>query len=268
MDEHLKANLARWNETCAIHAKSSDYDLEGFLGGKNSLHKIELEGLGSVKDKSLLHLQCQFGMDTLSWARLGANVTGVDFSDKSIKLANEINGHLKLPAKFICSNIYDLPGVLDEEFDIVFTSYGVLCWLPDIEQWAKIVSKYLKKGGIFFISEFHPFLWIFDDENTSKLEYKYPYFYGKDPLHYKAEYTYTEQEKTIENIDNYNWQHTFGTIITSLIQAGLKIQEIKEYPHTYFRQFPYMEEKEKGVWTFKNEKYNLPLVFSIKAVKE
>ncbi|OLS31179.1 MAG: Ubiquinone biosynthesis O-methyltransferase [Candidatus Heimdallarchaeota archaeon AB_125] len=264
----MKANLAKWNEACKIHAKSSDYDMEGFLKGNNSLHEIELESLGNVKDKTLLHLQCQFGMDTLSWARLGARVTGVDFSDKSINLANELNEHLNLPAKFICSNIYDLPEVLDEEFDIVFTSYGVLCWLPDIEKWASIVSRYLKRGGTFFIAEFHPFLWIFDDENPEKLEYKYPYFYGEEPLHYKTEYTYTEQEEMIENVDNYNWQHTFSKIITSLIEAGLKIQEVKEYPFTFFPQYQFMEKEGRDIWTFKDNKYNLPMVFSIKAIKE
>ncbi len=264
----MKANLARWNEACKIHAKSSDYDLEGFLKGQNSLHEIELVGLGEVENKTLLHLQCQFGMDTLSWARLGAEVTGVDFSNNSIDLANELNEHLKLPAKFICSNIYDLPSKLDEEFDIVFTSYGVLCWLPDLEKWAKLISRYLKKGGTFFIAEFHPFLWIFDDENKDKLEYKYPYFYGKEPLHYTSEYTYTEQENLLLNVDNYNWQHTFGDIITSLIKVGLKIQEVKEYPYTFFPQYPFMEEKNKGIWTFKDDKYNLPMVFTIKAIKE
>ena len=269
MDEYMQKNLKRWNETTAIHAKSSDYDLESFMKGKNSLHEIELKELADVKGKTLLHLQCQFGMDTLSWARLGASkVVGVDYSDVAIDLANSINKELKLPAEFICANIYDLPKILDEESDIVFTSYGVLVWLPDLEGWAKIVSKYLKKGGTFFIAEFHPFMWIFDDEHESELVYKYPYFQGKDPIHFKSEYTYTDQYVDIKNVDTFEWQHTFGDIITALINEGLKIVSVKEYPYTLFPQFPFLEEVDKGLWKFKNNKYSVPMIFSIKAIKE
>ena len=264
----MKENLKRWNETTPIHAKSKDYDLENFLRGKNSLHTIELEGLKDIKGKSLLHLQCQFGMDTLSWARLGASkVVGVDYSDTAINLAKSINDKLKLPAEFICSNIYDLTKKLNEKFDIVFTSYGVLCWLPDIEEWAKIISYFLKKGGIFFITEFHPFTWIFDDEHPSELVYKYPYFFGKNPLHYSSAYTYTEQEKELVNIDSYNWQHTMGEIITALTVEGLSIEYMKEYPYTFYPQFPFMEKSGKDIWKFQDDKYNIPLIFSIKAKK-
>ncbi len=264
----MKKNLKRWNEATEIHAKSKDYDLESFMKGKNSLHKIELEELGDISGKSLLHLQCQFGLDTLSWARLGASrVVGIDYSDKAIKLANSINEQLKLPADFICTNIYDLPQKLDEKFDIVFTSYGVLAWLPDLKEWAKIVAHFLKKGGTFFIAEFHPFAWIFDDEHPNELIYKYAYFFGKEPLYYTSAYTYTDQEEEMYNIDSYNWQHTFGDIISALIDVGLTIESVKEYPYTFFPQFPFMEEFEKGVWRFKKDKYNLPLIFSIRANK-
>lgn len=264
----MRKNLARWNEATPIHARSKDYDLESFMKGRNSLHKIELEELKNVKGKTLLHLQCQFGMDTLSWARLGATrVVGVDFSDVAINLANSINKELALPAEFICANIYDLPDVLDEEFDIIFTSYGVLTWLPDLKKWAEIVARYLKKGGIFFIAEFHPFTWIFDDENKTELVYRYPYFYGKEPLYYTSEFTYTDQDAEIKNVDSYNWQHTFGDILTALINERLTILSVKEYPFTFFPQYPFMDEFEKGVWKFEDDKYNIPLIFSVKAVK-
>ncbi|MCE7742834.1 MAG: methyltransferase domain-containing protein [Candidatus Heimdallarchaeota archaeon] len=269
MDEFMKKNLDRWNETSAIHAKSDEYDLESFMKGRNSLHEIELNELTDVKGKTLLHLQCQFGMDTLSWARMGASrVVGIDFSNVAIDLANSINEELKLPAEFICSNIYDLPDVLEEEFDIVFTSYGVLVWLPDLDKWAKIVARYVKKGGTFFIAEFHPFMWIFDDENKSELVYRYPYFQGKEPLHFTSEYTYTDQDETIKNVETYEWQHTFGDIITALINEGLTIKSVKEYPYTLFPQFPFVEEVEKGIWKFRDDKYNVPMIYSIKATKE
>ena len=265
----MRKNLDRWNETTLLHAKSKDYDLEGFMDGKISLHEIEINELKDIKGKTLLHLQCQFGMDTLSWARLGATrVVGVDYSDVAIDLANKINKELKLPAEFICSNIYDLPNILDEVFDVVFTSYGVLVWLPDLENWAKVVARYVKKGGIFFIAEFHPFMWIFDDEDKSELVYKYPYFTGKEPFHFISENTYTEHEEKIKNVETYEWHHTFGDIITALIKEGLKIESVKEYPYTLFPSFPFLEKSEKGIWKFKDNKYSVPMIFTIKAVKE
>jgi len=127
MEKYYKTNLKRWNELVGVHAKSIEYDLTGFLAGKNSLHSLELNALGDVSGKSLLHLQCHFGLDTLSWGRLGAKVTGVDFSDTAIELAGEIAGKIGIDAEFICSNLYDLLEHLDGEFDIVYTSYGVLC---------------------------------------------------------------------------------------------------------------------------------------------
>ena len=270
MNNPYETNLRRWNEITSIHAKSKEYDLEKFMKGENSLHEIELAEIGElVKGKTLLHLQCQFGKDTLSWARLGAaRVVGVDFSNVAIDLANSINDELKLPAEFICSNIYDLPEILDEEFDIVFTSYGVLCWLSDIDRWAEIVAKYVKKGGTFFIAEFHPFMWIFDDENNSELVYKYPYFQGKDPLHFSTESTYADSEAKVSNVESYEWQHTLGEILTALINSGLTIKSVKEYPYTLFAQFPFIEKRDDGKWRVRDDKYNIPLMFSIKAIKE
>lgn len=266
MKEFMDINLARWNETTEIHANSEEYDIESFLKGRNSLYSLELEEVGDVKNKSLLHLQCQFGMDTLSWARLGATVTGVDFSDVAIKRAQSLNEKLGLSARFICSNIYELDDKLDEQFDIVFTSYGILTWLPDIEKWAEIVAKYLKSGGLFFIVEFHPFAMVFDDESKTKLRYRYSYF-DKGPLHFASEYTYTDQEKLIENVDAYEWQHTFSDILTAFIDNGLTIINVKEYPFTTFQQFPFVEKCEDGLWRIKDNKYEIPLMFSIKAKK-
>ncbi len=143
MDEYLKKNKELWNELTAIHAGSEFYDVDGFKRGKCSLSSIELEELGDVSGKSLLHLQCHFGLDTLSWARLGARVTGVDFSDKAIDLARSLSRDLKIEADFVQSDIYDLPDNLDGEFDIVFTSGGVLPWLPDLKRWAEIITHFL-----------------------------------------------------------------------------------------------------------------------------
>ncbi|MCC7297291.1 MAG: class I SAM-dependent methyltransferase, partial [Bacteroidia bacterium] len=150
---YLETNRDSWNKRTEIHYSSAFYDLEGFIAGKSSLQDIELQLLGDIQNKSVLHLQCHFGQDTLSLARMGAEVTGVDFSDAAIKKATELAEIVQQKARFICADIYNLPAHLNEHFDIVFTSYGTIGWLPDLEKWAKIVSHFLKPGGSFVFAE-------------------------------------------------------------------------------------------------------------------
>src|SRR5438067_5957834 len=182
MDDHTSANRANWDAWAAINAASANYDVAGFKAGKLSLNRIEREELGDVAGKSLLHLQCHFGLDSLSWARLGAAVTGVDFSDKAIALARSLSEETGIPATFVQSNIYDLADNLTGQFDIVFTSYGVLWWLPDLAGWAKVVSHFLKPGGTFLLVEAHPIASMFDPDDPSELKVKYPYFPSREPL--------------------------------------------------------------------------------------
>ena len=146
MDRRLETNRNNWNERTPVHAASDFYDMEAFKSGRITLKDIERREVGDVSGRTLLHLQCHFGQDTMSWSRLGAIATGVDFSEAAIELARSLNDELGLEARFICSNIYDLPDTLDEEFDIVFTSYGVLTWLPDLDKWAEVIYKRLKAG--------------------------------------------------------------------------------------------------------------------------
>src|SRR5919206_2445351 len=164
MNKYVESNRSLWDGWTRLHAHSEFYDLAGFKAGRSSLKDIELAEVGDVRGRSLLHLQCHFGQDTLSWARLGAEVTGVDFSTEAIRLARALNEELHIPARFIQSNIYALPDVLDERFDIVFTSYGVLAWLPDLDAWGEIVARYLKPGGFFYIVENHPLTGMVSDD--------------------------------------------------------------------------------------------------------
>ena len=170
--DYLEINLKSWNSRVDVHLKSDFYDVKGFLEGESSLNDIELGLLGDIKGKSILHLQCHFGQDTISLGRLGANVTGVDLSDKAIDNAKILAKKANVNATFICCDIYDLPTYLNEQFDIVFTSYGVIGWLPDMGKWAKIISNYLKPNGKFIFVEFHPILWVFDDD-FKRIEYNY-----------------------------------------------------------------------------------------------
>ena len=220
-----------------IHAASKEYDLEGFLAGKNSLQRIELEKIGDVSDKKLLHLQCHFGLDTISWARLGAKATGVDFSDTAIELAREIAKKTDVDTEFVCSNIYDLPENHDGEYDIVFTSYGVLCWLNNIDRWGEIIAHYLKPGGRFLIVESHPFMWVFDD-NSEELGVKYSYWHQDDPLNWEDEGTYADAEAKITNKKSYEWQHTVSDVLNALIKAGLTIDEVDEFPELVWAYTP------------------------------
>lgn len=266
MDEYIKENLDLWNEITPIHAKSEFYDVEGFKNGKSDmLYPIEIEEMGDVKGKSLLHLQCHFGMDTLSWARRGARVTGIDFSDKSIDLARSLSEDLGIEAQFICCDVYDLPEKLEGKFDIVYTSGGVLCWLPDLKWWAEIISHFLKPGGFFYILEGHPFMMVFDDSpDIIEPEVRYSYFHTTEPVKWESEGDYANPDALVTHC-SYEWTHSLGDIINSLISSGLRIEFLHEFPMIGFKQFPFMERDDNGLWRIKGNK--IPLTFSIKATK-
>lgn len=260
--DYAKINKKWWNAVTPIHARSKLYDLPKFKKGKTSLQSIELAELGNVRGKSLLHLMCHFGMDTLSWGRMGAKVTGVDISDHAVELAKKLSEEINVPATFITSDVYKLHKVLDKKFDIVFCSYGALCWLKDIKKWAKIVSSYLKKGGIFYIAELHPFTTLFSSD--FKFDFKY---FDKGPYEDDSEGTYTDWNAPIKG-STYVWSYTISDLINALIQAGLKIEFVHEFPHTMYDQFPgLMKKNKKGQYVLKDNEIEIPLLFSLKASK-
>ena len=265
MDKYLKNNQALWNERTSIHAQSEFYDVEGFKNGRCSLKSIELEEIGDVSGKSLLHLQCHFGMDTLSWARRGAKTTGVDFSDESIKLACSLSKETGINANFIQSDIYALPDALRKKFDIVFTSYGVLAWLPDLRKWAEIIAHFLKRGGFFYIVEFHPVQYIFDDSrNSTRLKIAYSYFQLDEPLKFEKGLDYADPDARLKNI-SYEWQYPMGNVITSLANAGLRVEFLHEYPFIEYQALPFMKKQSDGRWNIEGDP--IPLMFSLKATK-
>ncbi|MBN1430262.1 MAG: methyltransferase domain-containing protein [Anaerolineae bacterium] len=266
MEQYQAANRNLWNEWAAIHEQSPFYDVEGFKAGRVSLHRLEREEVGDVSGKSLLHLQCHFGLDTLSWARLGATVTGIDFSDKAIEIARRLSDELQIPATFVLSDVYRLPDVLSGQFDIVFTSYGVLCWLPDIPRWAQVVARYLKPGGIFYIVEFHPFAYVFDDEaKTPDLSVRYPYFGKSEPLTFTDGSSYADPSVTISQPVHYEWDHRLGEIVTALIDAGLRIEFLHEFPYSVFAHMPFMQCGEDGYYHLSKGEGMIPLMYSLRA---
>jgi SAM-dependent methyltransferase len=265
MDKYLESNRALWDLWTRFHVKSKFYDVEGFKAGRITLHPIEREALGDVSGKSLL--QCHFGLDTLSWARLGARVTGVDFSEEAIGTAQALSTELGIEANFVRSNPYDLPAVLSGEFDIIFTSYGVLGWLPDLGKWGEVVGHFLKPGGTFFIVEGHPLALVFDDaDGVTDLRVAYDYFQTVEPLVFPTKGSYADREADYEGVE-YGWNHSLSDILNALISAGLRIEYLREYPFLAWKALPFMELDGERWWRLPRPFHQIPLMFSLKATK-
>ena len=260
--DYFKTNKATWNSKVKVHAESAMYNMEAFKSGETSLNAYELEALPKVKGKSLLHLQCHFGQDTLSWSRLGAKCLGVDLSDEGVKLATELNNELQLDAKFICCNVLDTSKFITDTFDIVFTSYGVIGWLPDLKPWGKMIAERLKKGGIFFMAEFHPIVWMFDYKN-GKAEITYGYMQN-EVIYEEYEGTYANQESNIISKE-YGWNHGLGEVVSALTEAGLHIDYLKEFDESPYHVLPNLIKTDTGMYVTKDKLY--PLVFTLKATK-
>ena len=254
--DHITINRYSWDMRTEIHFRSEMYDVEGFLKGSNKLNEIELDELPDVRGKRLLHLQCHFGMDTLSWAQRGAKVTGVDFSPAAIKRANELKEKSGLKAEFICADIGEFAERSRPEYDIVFVSYGALNWLPDMNEWANVVSKNLKVGGQVCLVEFHP---VYDFVTGNS------YFHSDEP-DIEEEGTYTENcpGKLMPLV---TWSHPISEVINSLIEAGMRIESFKEYPFSPYDCFADLEERESGRFYLSGTKHEVPLVYSLKGIK-
>jgi 2-polyprenyl-3-methyl-5-hydroxy-6-metoxy-1,4-benzoquinol methylase len=261
--EKFETNRKTWNSKVAIHAESDFYDLKNFKKGKSSLNKYELETLKAISGKNLLHLQCHFGQDTLSLARMGAKCTGVDISDEGIKLAKQLNSELKLDANFVCCNVLDTSENISDKFDIVYTSYGTIGWLPNLKPWAKMISERLKPGGFFYIAEFHPIAWMFDYTVLPPVM-KYGY-QQKDAIYEEYEGTYADKDSKMISKE-YGWNHSLGEIITSLADAGLQIEYLKEHDASPYEVFPGLVKNGEGLFEMQQKMY--PLIFEVKAIKK
>ena len=283
-DFYFKANKNLWNQRTAVHKDSDFYNLAGFKAGESVLTSIELNDLGDVKGKTMLHLQCHFGMDSLDWARRGAKVTGVDLSDAAIEEAKKLNEELGLDAKFICANVYDIEISKNEEtktppseglpagqaglgeaeqFDIVFTSYGTIGWLPDLQPWAKMIAERLKPGGIFYLAEFHPVVWLFDDDFTH-IKYSYD---NRGVIVTENQGTYTDRNADIRGKE-YSWNHSISEVLNALIKAGLKIEMFNEHMYSPYPCFSNVVEFETGKWHIKGLEEKIPMVYSVMATKQ
>ena len=261
-NKYFEVNKTTWNEKVRIHANSNMYDLEAFKKGKPSLMSYEQKALGNVKEKSLLHLQCHFGQDTLSWSRLGAKCVGVDLSDTGINLAKELCEELKLDANFFCCNVLDTSEFVKDEFDIVYTSYGVIGWLPELKPWGKMIAEKLKPGGVFYMVEFHPIVWMFDYLEQKPIM---KYGYMQDEVIYE-EYngTYANQDSKMISKE-YGWNHGLSEVVNALTEAGLHIDYLNEHNESPYDVLPDLIKTDSGMYKTKDQLY--PLIFEIKATK-
>ena len=276
--DKLAINRAHWNEATEIHSRGNVYGSDDFKRGECQLFRIEVDELGDVNGKTLLHLQCHFGLDTLSWARRGATVTGIDFSPAAIALAKSISDETRVPGEFFCANLYDARTALDRPagFDIVFTSYGVICWLPDLLEWAQIIAHFLKPGGTFYIAEAHPFARIFPMDADVKAESQRgkPMFeYSHDPAgtYWPPSSDYADESATTTT-GEHEWKHSMSDVINALIAAGLRIESLYEYPLCPWKVIHDLEVVERfsasrAYYGFAKGKSTFPLMFTLRARK-
>lgn len=254
---YLEMNRAGWDLRAAAHFRSRFYDVAGFVAGRTSLREIELAELTDVSSRSLLHLQCHFGLDTLSWVRAGAVCTGVDISPVAIEKARELAGRTGLEARFVCSDVYGFESVSPGAYDIVFTSYGAICWLPELDRWAQVVASNLAPGGVFYMVEFHP---VYD------LLAGYPYFAGPEPT-VEEEGSYTENgADAVARLAT--WAHPLSRVLNALIRAGICIERVNEFPFSPYNCFEGMVEREPGRFYLSHRGNDVPIVYSIAGRKE
>jgi len=267
-------NRKLWDAWTAIHTTGSFYDVQRFRDDPNDVRIAEWERaeVGDVIGKSVLHVQCHFGLDTLSWARLGAaRITGVDFSEPAISFANELANEVGLAdrARFVVSDVYDLPGPLEgETFDLVYTGRGAVGWLPDLEPWAHAVARFVRPGGIFYLHEGHPVMWaLHDEQEPGALRPGYDYW-GGETLSFPVQGSYADETAEVDAEIEHGWNHSLGEIVTLLANNGLRIELLDEKRVLDWPQ-PYLEERGDGTWGWPERSGgSLPLMYSLRARKD
>jgi SAM-dependent methyltransferase len=252
------ANKELWERWTALKCTPGYQQIEAFRRGEDHLQDFEIDELGDVTNKRLLHLQCHFGLDTLSWARRGAIATGVDFSPKAIDQARSLADEAGVRADFICSDVLELPDNLEGTFEIVYTSFGVLAWLSELDRWAHVVAHFLVDGGTFYIAEYHPITLVFDDENETEPRLRHPYFPRSQPIEFQ-----------IGGQSEYGWPYSMGAVVSALAGAGLRIEFLHEFDFSESQNLRFLRRAEDGKWRLpENQEGELPLLFSLRARKD
>jgi SAM-dependent methyltransferase len=268
MDERLQANRTHWDDRTDIHVRSDFYDVDGWLRAGRAPRSYEAEALGDVSGLRLLHLQCHFGLDTLTWARAGALVTGLDFSPAAIDVACDLARRAGLAdrAEFVCASVYDATSALgNATFDVVYVSLGALCWLPSVEQWAAQVGALVAPGGRFYIHDVHPVAWALADDS---FDFEHTYFEEQDaPFVDDSDTTYTDSDRPLLHNRSYEWNHSIGEIVTALIRNGLRLDWLVEHDWTVWQRWPWLVQVDDGKWVPPPGMGRPPLTFSLHATR-
>ena len=259
-DERIETNRVMWDELAAIHPETEFYGVEDFLAGDSTLRRPERDLLPDVTGQSLVHLQCHIGLDTLSWAREGADATGVDFSAEAVAAARGIAAETGADAEFVCCRVGDAPAALDKRFDVVFASYGVLTWIPDVHEWARAAAALLRRGGRFVLAEHHPLMDVYGCDFEPRESY-----FDTKPARYDESGSYADPEAETAHNVSYQWTHGLGDVLTALADAGLSIETVREYPYTYFERFNGMERDDEGRYRVGPDHPEIPLLYAVSA---
>ena len=264
MKKYFEVNKNLWDSRTQSHLNSEFYNMEGFRRGETSLNPIELALLGDIQGKKILHLQCHFGQDSLSLSRMGAKVTGVDLSETGIEAARNLAQELGIDATFIQANVYETLNHIQDKYDIVFLSYGAICWLPDLDLWANITAQSLKQGGQLIMAEFHPVLYMYNWENH---QIEYGYFNTGKPYLEQVSGTYATDEQS-ESLEEYFWIHAISEVIQALLNNGMEIKHMSEYDYSPYNCFENMKERARGQYVYNITDLQFPHVFALIAQKK
>ena len=260
----LDANRALWDEWAAIHAQSDWYNLDAVRAGADKLRAYEKVEVGDVTGLRLLHLQCQIGADSVSWARHGAYVTGVDFSPVAVQIATDLAESLDVSAEFVCSDVLTLPENLTGTWDIVYASRGILGWISDLDRWAQVASHFLRPGGTLYLTDMHPIARAVDD-TANTLQLGRPYWARTEPLRIEVRGSYADPSAHVDSTSKYLWTHSTGDLITAIAQAGFQIE--------FFHEFPWLDRSLPSLTQVSPREFvppngiELPLYFSLRARK-
>ena len=259
--DHVEPNRAMWDERVPIHLASDYYDVAAFRAGAPAVRPFVAEAVGEVAGLDLVHLQCHLGLETLDWARRGARVTGLDFSLPAVDAASALAADLGLAARFVHGDVHDAPALLGERFDIVYTGIGALNWLPDTPAWAAVVAALLRPGGALHLVEFHPLADILGEDDLS-VAFDY---LGGAAIEWDEPGTYADPGAVTHHNRTLEWIHPLGAVVSGLIDAGLRIEALREYDHTVNPRWPFMVRGDDGLWRMPEGRPAPPLMYSLRA---
>lgn len=266
MDDEGRFRLNRdwWDERVAMHMSGSFYDVDGFVAGRSTLRPFEVTEMGSVAGATLVHLQCHFGLDTLSWAREGAVVTGVDFAPAAVAAGRELARRSGIEAEFAEAAVYDAVRVLrGRSFDVVYTSIGSIIWLPDIARWAATVAALMVPGGRFYMAEFHPFSVVLGEEDLAVTDS----YFDPGPFVQDESGSYADPDAQAEHRQSVTWHHTIGSVVSALAQAGLRIEFLHEHSYALRARWPFLERRPDRTFHMPADRPQVPLLYSLKATR-